>query len=95
MARFRGKPAEESVAPPFSSPDYRRVTSAWTYAAYRDELLACGFSRVEAFQLVVLAATGQRLVTDHGYEVAAEPPVPMPFRAPAVSVEGLSDEEQG
>jgi hypothetical protein len=68
------------------------VTSAWTYAAYRDELLACGFSRVEAFQLVVLAATGQRLVTDHRFEVAAEPPVPQVSSWPPAAT---GDEGQG
>lgn len=91
MARFRSKTTEESARPPFS-PSSRRVTSAWTYAAYRDELLACGFSRVEAFQLVVLAATGKSLVTDHGFEVAAEPPMPQIFGGPPAAD---CDEGQG
>lgn len=66
-----------------------RVTSAWRYAAYRDELLACGFSRAEALRLVVLAATGQAVLTDARFEVAAQPPAPVLFNAePAATEQG-------
>ncbi|MFI7691761.1 hypothetical protein ACIBQ6_22020 [Nonomuraea sp. NPDC049655] len=50
------------------------MTSAWTLAAYRDELLACGFPAEVAHQLVLIAAQGQGLVTDPMFEVRAEPP---------------------